>query len=73
MSDGKKIKVVFEDDINSVSEALNYYETPAIQKYWMIMPSNRCLGFLLQKINPCETRKIINNDKYVFITCQAFY
>ncbi|KAL4587729.1 hypothetical protein LXL04_000603 [Taraxacum kok-saghyz] len=28
----------FEDDINSISESLNYYGTPAIQKYWMIMP-----------------------------------
>ncbi|KAL4567777.1 hypothetical protein LXL04_023371 [Taraxacum kok-saghyz] len=34
----RNLGVVFEDDINSISEALNYYETPAIQKYWMIMP-----------------------------------
>nr|KAJ0203939.1 hypothetical protein LSAT_V11C500229360 [Lactuca sativa] len=30
-------KVVFENDINIISEALNFYGTHAIQKYWMIM------------------------------------
>ncbi|KAL4586402.1 hypothetical protein LXL04_011038 [Taraxacum kok-saghyz] len=30
-------RVVFQDDINSISESLNYYGTPVIRKYWMIM------------------------------------
>nr|KAJ0220071.1 hypothetical protein LSAT_V11C200060030 [Lactuca sativa] len=30
--------VVFENNKNAISEALIFYETPTIRKYWMIIP-----------------------------------
>ena len=36
-------RVVFANDVNTVNEALNFYGTPAIRKYWMIMPNSGIL------------------------------
>nr|KAJ0216201.1 hypothetical protein LSAT_V11C300128970 [Lactuca sativa] len=36
-------RVLFANHINTISEALNFYETPAIAKYWMIMPDSGIL------------------------------